>query len=107
MKTSSREREKLIAILRQAYWEKENIEIGEQWQKSLMARIRQLGPVECVPDFLPTFGRFAWRLAPLTSLLALGLAALSLELDAIFGYDLFQLLMNALEDLTFTRIFGV
>jgi len=107
MKSSRNELGRLTNILRQAYLGKERFEVGDQWQSGVMAAIRQMGPVESTPRFLPTFEHLVWRLAPATSLLALGLAALSITIDFVVEYDLFQLLLNAIEDSALTHLFGV
>lgn len=107
MISSGNELEKLTNILRQAYLGKERFEVGDQWQNSVMARIRQMGPLGSVPRFLPTFEQLVWRLAPAASLLTLGLAALSIATDFIVEYDLFQLILSAVEDSTLAHLFGV
>ena len=45
MKTSRHGLEMLAEILRQAYLGKENLEVGNHWQNSVMARIREIGPL--------------------------------------------------------------
>jgi hypothetical protein len=97
MKISGNELEKLFRILKQAYHEKEKFEVGAQWQ---------IGPVESVPRFMPTFEHLVWRLAPVTSLLTLGLAGIAIMMDAVVEYDLFQLFVNAIEDSTLVHLFG-
>ena len=106
MKISGNELEKLFGILKQAYHEKENFEVGVQWQDRVMAAVRQMGPVESVPRFMPTFEHLVWRLAPVTSLLTLGLAAIAIVMDAVVEYDLLQLFLNAVEDSTLAHLFG-
>ena len=106
MKSSGNELERLTNILRQAYLGKERFEVGDQWQSGVMAAIRQMGPVESTPRFLPTFEHLVWRLAPVTSLLTLGLAALSIAIDVLFERDLFQLFLSALEDSALAHLFG-
>ncbi len=106
MKISGNELEKLFRILKQAYHEKEKLEVGVQWQNRVMATVRQMGPVESMPRFMPTFEHLVWRLAPVTSLLALGLAAVSMVTDAVVEYDLLQLFLNAIEDSTLAHLFG-
>jgi hypothetical protein len=107
MKSSRNQLERLTNILRQAYLGKERIEVGDQWQNNVMVRIRQMGPVASAPGFLPTFEQLFWRLAPATSLLTLALAGLSIAIDVVFEYDLFQLLLNAVEDSALVHLFGV
>jgi hypothetical protein len=107
MKSSGNELEKLASILRQAYLGKERFAVGDRWQNSVMARIREIGPFKSVPRFMPTFEQLVWRLAPAASLLTLGLAALSIATDFIFEYDLFQLILSAIEDSALAHLFGV
>jgi hypothetical protein len=107
MKSSRNQLERLTNILRQAYLGKERIEVGDQWQNNVMFRIRQMGPVASAPGFLPTFEQLFWRLAPATSLLTLALAGLTIAIDFVFEYDLFQLLLNAVEDSALVHLFGV
>ncbi len=106
MKSSGIESERLTHILRQAYLAKERLEVGEQWQNNVMARVRVMGPPRSAPRFLPAFGHIVWRLAPATSLLALVLAALSIAVEFLFEYDLMQLFLNALEDSALVHLFG-
>ena len=106
MKSSGNELERLTNILRQAYLGKERFEVGDQWQNSVITRIREMGPVASAPCFLPTFEHLVWRLAPVTSLLTLGLAALSIAIDVLFERDLFQLFLSALEDSALAHLFG-
>jgi len=51
MKARTCEVKELIKVLRQAYWEKENLEVDDRWQSELMARIRGVRLVESVPRF--------------------------------------------------------
>jgi hypothetical protein len=107
MKSSGNQLERLTNILKQAYLGKERIEVGDQWQNSVMTRIRQMGPLASAPSFLPTFEHLVWRLAPVASLLTLALAALALATDFIVEYDLFQMLLNAVEDSALAHLFGM
>ena len=99
--------EALREILRQAYLEKENVEVGDRWQEEAMSRIRELGAIEAASNSLLMFEQFVWRLAPLTCLLILGLAVLLSSLDFISGYDIIQLLMDGTEELTLNQFFGL
>jgi hypothetical protein len=99
--------EALREILRQAYLEKENVEVGDRWQEEAMRRIRELGAIEAASSSLVMFEQFVWRLAPLTCLLILGLAVLLSSLDFISGYDIIQLLMDGTEELTLNQFFGL
>jgi hypothetical protein len=107
MKGSGDQLERLTNILKQAYLGKERIEVGDQWQNSVMVRIRAMSPIASASGFLPTFEQLFWRLAPATSLLTLALAALSIAIDFVFEYDLFQLLLSAAEDSALVHLFGM
>ena len=106
MKSLRIDLERLTNILRQAYLGKERFEVGEQWQGRVMARIRQMGPPASAPRFLPALEHIVWRLAPVTSLVTLGLGALSIAIEYLFEYDLFQLFLSVLEDSALVHLFG-
>ncbi len=107
MKTPEKEREKLAQALRQAYHEKENIEVGDMWKTRLMARVREAGPAQ-TPGFLPSFEKLVWRLAPVTSPLVviMILIALFISLDVASSHDALQTLVNSVEELTLSTIFS-
>lgn len=107
MKISGDELERFTEVLKQAYRGKERLEVGVLWQNRVMAAVRQMGPVGSMQSFLPTFEHVVWRLAPAASLLTLGLAALSIVMEATFEYDLFQLFLNAIEDSALAHMFGL
>ncbi len=107
MKRSGIELRKLMGILRQAYQEKEDLPIGTQWQNSVMVRIRHMGPPGSDAAYLPTFEHLVWRLAPASSLLMIGLSALSYAMSSFFEYDLFQLFLNGVEDSAVAHLFGM
>ena len=106
MKSLEVEHEKLKRILTQAYQEKEKIEVGDLWPEGIMRRIREFGAIQPTPGFLEMFEPFVWRLAPVVSLLILGLIVVLLALDFTSGYDVFQLLMNGKEELTLAQMLG-
>lgn len=99
------EQEALREILRRAYRDKENVEVGDQWQEEVMRRIRELGEIEERPSSLVMFEQLVWRLAPLTCLLILGLTVLLSSSDFISGDDVIQLLVNGTEELTLNQFF--
>jgi len=101
------EHEALREILRRAYLEKENVEVGDRWQEKVMRRILELGEIEARPSSLVMFEQLVWRLAPLTCLLILGLTVLLSSFDFISGYDVIQLLMDGTEELTLNQFFGL
>ena len=107
MSFSKQEQEKLKGILKQAYQEKENLEVGDLWQDDLRDRLRGIGGIQPDPRFLTVFAQFVWQLAPVISLLILALTGVLLALDLTSGFDVFQLLMNGKEELTLSQMLGV
>jgi hypothetical protein len=101
------EPEVLQATLRKAYQEKENIEVGDQWQQEVMRRVRELGALQATPSFPEMLEQLVWRLAPVTCLLILGLTVLFAVSDFTSRYEVFQLLMNGTEELTFALFAGL
>lgn len=107
MSSPKTEDEVLKAILKKAYQQKEEVEVGDQWQKHAMQSVRELGPLEPTVSFAVMLEQLVWRLAPVTCLLILGLAVLFAFVDFTSGYDVFQLLMNGTEEITFTLFPGL
>jgi hypothetical protein len=99
--------EVLQAILRKAYRQKEDIEVGDQWQQEVMRRVRELGALQPTPSFPEMLEQLVWRLAPVTCLLIFGLTVLFVVSDFTSGNEVFQLLMNGTEELTFALFVGL
>ncbi len=97
----------LQAILRKAHRQKEDIEVGDQWQQEVMRRVRELGTLQPTPTFPEMLEQLVWRLAPVTCLLIFGLTVLFAVSDFTSGYEVFQLLMNGTEELTFALFAGL
>ena len=108
MKTPGQEQERLKQALRQAYQEKETVEVSQRWKTRLMAEVREIGPIQPAPGFLPSFERLVWRLTPVTSplVLILILVALLIRFDIVSSYDAVQTLVNSVEELTISTIFS-
>jgi len=105
MKTPGQE-VKLEGLLRQAYRARERMEVGAGWQRSLMARIREIGPFQTEAQFLPSFEQFVWRLAPVISLAALVLIAVFIEIEVTSWEDPIQLFVNGAEESMLAHLFG-
>ena len=105
MRTSG-QREKGEELLRRAYRARERMEVGAGWQKSLMARVREIGPLQPEARSLPTFEQFVWRLAPVISLLALVLIAVFIEIGITSWEDPIQLFVSAAEESMLAHLFG-
>ena len=105
MKPLQRKYEALKKILREAYFEKEHAEVGEQWQVNAMRRIRNLGPVQSGPSFFMLFEQFVWRLTPATCLLIIVGAIIFLKLGFFPDYDVLTLFINNAEELSLAQLF--
>jgi hypothetical protein len=108
MKTPGQKQERLKQALRKAYQEKETIEVGLRWRTRLMAEVREIGPIQPAPGFLPSFQTLVWRLAAVTSPLALILIVVValIGFDVASSYDAVQTLVNSVEELTLSTIFS-
>ncbi len=104
MRTPGR-KEKLAELLGQAYRARERIEVGAGWQKSLMARVREIGPLQ-PEQFVPMFERFVWRLAPAMSLVALALLALFVGIEFTSWEDPIQLFVSGAEETMLAHLLG-
>ena len=105
MNSTRSDNEKLRSILRQAYWKKEEIDVGDLSLESLMRCIRKASPIQVLPPFLEMFEPLLWKLAPGLCLFILVLTVLLLTLDFTSGHDLFQLFMNGKEETTLAQLF--
>lgn len=107
MNPPKNEPEVLEAILRKAFRQKENIEVGDQWQQEVMRRVQEFGALKPTPSFTEMLEQLVWRLAPVTCLLIVGLTVLFAVSDFTSGYEVFQLFMNGTEELTFALLAGL
>ena len=101
------EHDALRAILRRGYQERENVEVGDQWQEEVMHRLRELGEIKARPSSLVMFEQLVWRLAPVTCLLILGLTLLLSSFNFISNDDVMQLLINNTDEITLNQFFGL
>jgi len=105
MKPLQRKHDALKKILREAYFEKEHAEIGEQWQVNAMRRIRGLEPIRSGSNFFMLFEQFVWRLTPATCLLIIVGAIIFLKLGFFPDYDILTLFINNAEELSLAQLF--
>jgi hypothetical protein len=97
---------KLEDVLRQAYRARESAEVGTRWEKDLMTRVRQIGPLQPEAPFLPAFEQFVWRLAPVLTLLALVLLAVFIGTEMASWEDPIQLFVSGAEESMLAHLFG-
>jgi hypothetical protein len=105
MKSLQHKHEALKKVLRKAYYEKEHVEVDEQWQLNVMPRIRGLGPIETGADFFVLFEHLLWRLTPATCFLILILVTLLFKLDFTPEYDVFTSFSYDTEEVTLAQLF--
>ena len=107
MKHLHRKYEALITILREAYFERENATVGEEWQENAMSRIRGLGPLAARPDFFTFFEQVFWRVIPATCILILISTAFLFKFDCFPEYDMAASLIYDTEKAILTQLFGL
>ena len=95
MKSSKMDDIKVKQALRAAYHSKENNgEVGGQFEAQIMRRIRALGPIHSKPDYLSLFEQFVWRLAPVTAVLIIILAAWAIQFDFASEFEMATIFMD-------------
>jgi hypothetical protein len=107
MSSSEEKDERLLKILRETYFEKEKLEIGNRWQEEAMSRIRTSGKPKAEPSPSMVFSQFTWKLAPVTVLLILVLTAFLIGSGFISGFEEFGFAFNGTEELTLAQIFPI
>ena len=107
MKTLNKDCWKLKELFIRAYHEKEKPEVDELWQMRVMSHIRSLGAVSSRRRYFMLFEQSVWRLAPVTCLLILVLAAFLIKLDFIPDYELVKLFIDDPVEFIFMQWFGV
>lgn len=81
MRSRISENESLKKVFRDALLAKGRGETGEGWQSQAMKRIRQIGPLRPATGFWQAFESMMWRLAPVSCVLVLVLAFLSVNMN--------------------------
>jgi hypothetical protein len=96
MKSSKMDDIKVKKALKAAYHAKENngSEKGGQFEAQIMRRIRALGPIYSRPDYLSLFEQFVWRLAPVTAVLIIILAAWAIQFDFASEFEITNIFMD-------------
>ncbi len=73
----------------------------------VMSHIRSLGPITSRKRYFMLFEQSVWRLAPVTCLLILVLAALLIKLDFFPDYQMVRLFIDDPVEITFAEEFGL
>lgn len=90
--------EKIRKALMSVYRERENAEIGNQWQRRVMSSIRRLGIPEQRHGYQEYFGRLMWRFAPVTVAFILILAVGIIQFDFFSDFELTNILIEESAD---------
>jgi hypothetical protein len=79
----------------------------DDWRTQVMKRIRRIGPLKPAAGFWPAFEHLVWRIAPVTCLLVLVLAALLMNTDFDLAYDYLDAVRSEVERPVFVELFGL
>jgi hypothetical protein len=71
MKSLNEKYQKLINVLRAAYYDKERAEVSRRWQMDVMRSVRHLGPLNEKTTAFFFIDRFVWRFATIACTIAL------------------------------------
>lgn len=107
MKSFNNELESAKELLRQAYHENENSEVGHQWRLNVMRHIRNIGPIKTAPDYITFFEQFLWKLTPVACFIIIILAVLLLKFDFTPEYEVFASLINGTESVGLEQLLGL
>jgi len=107
VKSLKKDSAKLKELLIRAYHGREKPEGDELWQMRVMSHIRSLGPMSSREKYFMLFEQSVWRLAPVTCLLILVLAAFLFRLDFIPDYEMAKLFIDDPLEFIFVEWFGV
>lgn len=106
MKDPIVENKALKESLRRAYFQKEELDVGELWRLDAMARIRAMGSTKKKADFWMGLEQLAWRLSPVTCVLIILCTLVFLGSDAFHDFEVLSVFTTDPEDLTLSQLFG-
>ena len=107
MKSFEKHMERLKKAFITSYHAKEKTEVGEEWQMSVMNRIRRLGPLPARADYFTLFGQTVWRFAPVACVLILVLAISLIKLDFIPESEAAKIFFTNPVEYTIEQLFTV
>ncbi len=106
MKDPVTKKKALKESLRRAFFEKENLDVGDRWRLETMSRIRAMGPLKKSADFWMGLEQLAWRLSPITCALILVCSLIFYGSDAFHDYEVLSVFTNDPEELSLFQLFG-
>ena len=107
MRIIKREQDVLKKILRQAYFNKESIIVGNQWQHGVMRQIRNLAPANSDASYFLGLEQLVWKLTPAVCLMILILAIVLYHFEIFPEYGVIQALAYGDEELSISQIVGL
>ena len=102
------ENEILGKAFRDAYSAREEEGVlRDDWRTQVMKRIRRIGPLKPAAGYWPAFEHLVWRLAPVSCLLVLALAAFFMNTDFDLAYDYLDAVRSQMEKPALVEFFGL
>ncbi len=98
---------KWIKAFRVAYNKKENHDIQEEWQATVMRHILRLGPLKSKTDYIMLFDNFVWRFAAVACVIAVILSVYLFQTGFQPEYEIAELFLNNPIEFTFIQDFGI
>ena len=107
MKKLSKDRlEKLRKAFSVAYYERENVEVSQDWATGVMSQIRAIGWLDAGAGYLELLESMIWRYAPVACLLILILGVVIIRFDLVSEYSTVQLFIDDPLDYSFLEYIG-
>lgn len=94
----------LISLLKHAYYEKEKLLVGDEWQNVVMQRIRSLDMLPEYEGFIYMFEHIVWRLSPAIAIIIVVFALTLWNWNIIPDSEIFKLMYNGLEEYSLSKI---
>jgi hypothetical protein len=98
--------DRVRALLRDAYKTRESREVDPGWQKRLMARIEEIGPLDARPRGIPALDSLVWRIAPFTLAVSVALVLILAGLYVTTRYDGLQLTLRDAQEIAIRQVLG-
>ena len=98
--------ERLRTLLARAYRAREDREIDPAWQKRLMARIEEMGPLDGRTRFAAALDSLAWRIVPFTLAMSVAVVLFLAGLYVTTRYDEIQLTVRDAQELALRQAIG-
>lgn len=97
--------EKLQQTLKEAYLLRDNVRTGPEWEKRVMSRVREIGPLNPGQGWVDFIEGCFWRFAPVACILILVLSvALVFQFDAIAEAEMAKTFLEGSVDYSFFEV---